>query len=282
MSTVLNDQLIRDVVAEVLARLGNGSVKPAASAGSPGQWGVFADVDSAVRAARAAQKQLVAATLEQRRAAIQCIRDICINQAEELGRAELAETKIGRLDHKIEKLVNVGRNIPGMEMITTECVSGDHGLGVTEHAPWGVIGVITPVTHSLPTLACNAIMMIAAGNSLVCNPHPSGARIACEGTRRFNRAIHAKIGIENLICTIEKPTLETADQIFKHKDIAMLCVTGGPGVAKAAMASNKKACVAGPGNPPVVVDETADIEKAADGIVIVVATIAEDDGEVVS
>jgi aldehyde dehydrogenase len=267
MSAVMNDQLIRDVVAEVLARLGNGSVKPGGSVGASGQWGVFPDVDSAARAAKAAQKQLVAATLEQRRAAIQCIRDICVNQADELGRAELEETKIGRLDHKIDKLVNVGRNIPGMEMITTECVSGDHGLGVTEHAPWGVIGVITPVTHSLPTLACNAIMMIAAGNSLVCNPHPSGARIACEGTRRFNKAIHAKTGIENLICIIEKPTLESAEQIFKHKDIAMLCVTGGPGVARAAMASNKKACVAGPGNPPVVVDETADIEKAAEGII---------------
>ncbi len=270
MSATINDQLIRDVVAEVLSRLGPGttSVRPSANGGGPdGRDGVFADVDSAVRAARSAQKQLAAGTLEQRRAAVQCIRDICIHQAEELGRAELAETKIGRLDHKIEKLLNVGRHVPGMEMITTECVSGDHGLCVTEHAPYGVIGVITPVTHSLPTLACNAIMMIAAGNSLVCNPHPSGARIAVEGARRFNRAIREKAGFDNLICIIEKPTLETADQIFKHPGIDMLCVTGGPGVAKAAMASSKKACVAGPGNPPVVVDETADIERAAAGII---------------
>jgi len=266
MSTTLNEQLIRDVVAEVLSRLDGRGPSPASSTGG-GDRGVFQDVDSAVRAARVAQRQLVARTLEQRRAAIQCIRDICISQAEELGRAELEETKIGRLDHKIEKLIAVGRNVPGMEMITTECVSGDHGLGVTEHAPWGVIGVITPVTHSLPTLACNAIMMIAAGNALVCNPHPSGAKIAVEGTRRFNKAIHEKIGVDNLISIIEKPTLESAGELFRHPDIAMLCVTGGPGVARAAMASSKKACVAGPGNPPVVVDETADIEKAAAGII---------------
>lgn len=267
MSTVMNDQLIRDVVAEVLSRLGNGSVKPAGAASVSGQWGVFSDVDSAVRAAQVAQEQLLTRTLEQRGNAIQCIRDIIINQAEELGKMELAETKIGRLDHKIEKLIGVGKKVPGMEMLSTEAVSGDHGLCITEHAPWGVIGVITPVTHSLPTLACNAIMMIAAGNSLVCNPHPSGVHVAVEGTKRFNRAIREKIGIDNLVCIIDKPTLETADQLFKHRDIAMLCVTGGPGVAKVAMASTKKACVAGPGNPPVVVDETADIEKAAAGII---------------
>lgn len=281
MSSAINEQMVRDVVSEVLARLGNGTAvvspssgrsAPAASAGraapaaSRGRDGVFADVDSAVAAAVVAQEQLVCKSLEARAAAIQCVRDIVISQAEELGRIEFAETKIGRLDHKIEKLVVVGRKVPGMEMITTDAVSGDHGLCVTEHAPWGVIGAITPVTHSVPTLACNAIMMIAAGNTLVCNPHPSGARCAAEAVGRWNRAIAEKTGLENLICLIETPTLETANAIFTHRDISMLCVTGGPGVAAAAMKSNKKACVAGPGNPPVVVDETATIEKAAAGI----------------
>jgi aldehyde dehydrogenase len=110
-------------------------------------------------------------------------------------------------------------------------------------------------------------MLIAAGNTLVVNPHPSGAESAAIATQRWNRAIREKTGLDNLICLVEKPTLETADQIFKHKDIRVLLVTGGPGVANAAMASNKKAVVAGPGNPPAVVDETADIEKAAAGIV---------------
>jgi aldehyde dehydrogenase len=130
-----------------------------------------------------------------------------------------------------------------------------------------VIGVITPVTHSIPTLACNAIMMIATGNTLVCNPHPSGAKSAVLCTQMFNRAIREKTGLDDLMTIIETPTLETANQIFTHPDIPLLCVTGGPGVANAAMASNKKAVVAGPGNPAVVVDESANIEKAAEGIV---------------
>ncbi|HUV32337.1 MAG TPA: aldehyde dehydrogenase family protein [Devosiaceae bacterium] len=275
MSATINEILIRDVVNEVVSRLQPGGNGPASAfvaapvtVGVPGgDDGVFQTVNEAVAAAKVAQQRLVAASLDDRAAAIQCIRDIVINQAEELGRIELDETKIGRLDHKIEKLIVVGQKVPGMEMITTEAVSGDHGLCVTEHAPYGVLGVITPVTHSVPTLACNAIMTIAAGNTLVCNPHPSGAKSVVIATQRWARAIREKTGLDNLICLIARPTLDSANEIFTHPDIKMLVVTGGPGVANAAMASNKKAVVAGPGNPPVVVDETADIEKAAAGII---------------
>ena len=145
----------------------------------------------------------------------------------------------------------------------SEVFSGDHGLAVIEHAPFGVIGCITPVTHSLPTITGNAVSMIASGNTLVVNPHPSGKRVAAEGVRRFNQAIYQDLGIDNLICVIAEPTLETADVIFKHRDVALICVTGGPAVARAALNSGKRAIVAGPGNPPVVVDETADLNRAA-------------------
>lgn len=272
MSSAVNETLIRDVVNEVLSRLGSGGNGSTVSVAPPaavvgGRDGVFQSVNEAVAAAKVAQKRLVEATLETRGLAIQCIRDIVLSQKEELARIEYDETQIGRMDHKIEKLEVVGGKVPGLEMITTEAVSGDHGLTVEEHAPWGVLGVITPVTHSIPTLACNAIMMIAAGNTIVCNPHPSGAKCAAIATQRWNKAIREKTGLDNLVTIIEKPTIESANEIFTHPGIAMLVVTGGPGVAKAAMASNKKAVVAGPGNPPVVVDETADIEKAAAGII---------------
>jgi aldehyde dehydrogenase len=119
------------------------------------------------------------------------------------------------------------------------------------------------VTHSLPTLVGNAINMLAGGNALVCNPHPAGARIACKGTRLFNQAIYEAIGIDNLITIISNPTLESAEAIFQHRDVKLLCVTGGPAVGRAALRSPKRAIVAGPGNPPVVVDETADLDNAA-------------------
>ncbi len=271
MSTTINETLIRDVVNEVLGRLGNGESRaahaPAATRSRGGHDGLFQCVNEAVAAAKAAQERLAASPLALRAKAIQCIRDNIVEQAEEYGKFEFDETGIGRLDHKIQKLLTVGKKIPGMEMLQTEAASGDGGLTITEHAPWGVIGVITPVTHSIPTLACNAIMMIAAGNTLVCNPHPGGVKSACLATKRWSKLIREATGLENLICVLENPTIESANEIFKHPGIDLLCVTGGPGVAAAAMKSNKKAIVAGPGNPPVVVDETADIEKAAEGII---------------
>jgi aldehyde dehydrogenase len=261
----VTDELIRSVVKEVLSHMRNGHAAP--SNGKARAWGVFEDVDSAVAAASEAQKQFEARGLEDRRKAVNCIRRICIEQAEPLGREEFEETRIGRLKHKIEKLVVAGERTPGVEFLRTEAVSGENGITMTEYAPFGVIGIITPVTHSLPTLAGNAINILAAGNSFVCNPHPGGARIACKGVQLFNKAIHEAIGIDNLLTIIARPTLESAQAIFDNRGVRLLCVTGGPAVGRAALRSPKRAIVAGPGNPPVVVDETADLDNAARSIV---------------
>ncbi len=300
-TATINEQVVRDVVQEVLTQLRgagtSGAAAPAAPATSapsvplgassplsarptsaaqpaaaaqpvaPGAWGVFQSVDQAVTAARAAQEWLAGQTIATRADIIQLIRDVVRSRIQELGQMELDETKIGRLDHKYDKLELIVNHVSGTEFLSSEAYSGDAGLTVVEHAPYGVIGVITPVTHVIPTLCCNALQMIAAGNSLVINPHPGGIRTAIHITRLWNQAIHEKHGVDNLICVMEKPTLETADQIFTHPGIGMLCVTGGAGVANAAMASRKKAVVAGPGNPPVVVDETADLDRAAAKII---------------
>jgi aldehyde dehydrogenase len=261
----VTDELVRNVVQEVLGQLRSG--RTVAPNGHARSWGVFDDVDRAVAAAAEAQSKFEGRGLEDRRKAVGCIRRICIEQAESLGREELEETRIGRVKHKVDKLVVAGEKIPGVEFLRTDAYSGENGIALTEYAPFGVIGVVTPVTHSLPTLAGNAINMLAAGNALVCNPHPSGARIACRGTQLFNKAIHEAIGIDNLITIIGSPTLESAQEIFNHDAIRLLCVTGGPAVGRAALRSHKRAIVAGPGNPPVVVDETADLERAARSIV---------------
>src|SRR4051794_106892 len=204
----VTEEVIRSVVQEVLSHMGPTRMtsKPAVSSDS----GVFDDVDAAVRAASAAQCEFERRSLNDRRKAITCIRNICIEQANTLGKMEFEETKIGRIDHKIEKLKLVGEKIPGVEFLQTDAFSGENGITLTEYAPFGVIGVITPVTHSLPTLAGNAINMLAGGNTLVCNAHPSGNRIAAHGTRLFNQAIRQAIGIDNLITIIGTPTLESA------------------------------------------------------------------------
>ncbi len=263
----VDESLIRNVVQEVLTRIGSNGRSLPTGGGYQGRYGLFTCVDEAVAAAADAFDHLSRRTMEDRKRIIDHIRRISIDQCVELGTMEMEETKIGRLDHKIEKLKVLGERTPGVEFLRTEVFSGDHGLAVIEYAPFGVIGAITPVTHSLPTITGNAVNMIASGNTLVVNPHPSGRRVAAEGVRRFNEAIYRDLGIDNLICLITEPTLETADAIFKHRDVALICVTGGPGVARAAMRQSKRAIVAGPGNPPVVVDETADLDRAARCIV---------------
>jgi aldehyde dehydrogenase len=263
----LNESLIRSVVAQVLSEVGRSNGAPVAGKSFAGRHGVFTCPDEAVAAAKDAFEQLQERSIEDRKRIIEHIRRISIDQCVELGTMEMEETKIGRLEHKIEKLKTLGERTPGVEFMRSEVYSGDHGLAVIEHAPFGVIGAITPVTHSLPTLTGNAISMIAAGNSVVANPHPSGKKVAAEGVRRFNQAIAKDLGIDNLVCVIAEPTLESANALFAHRAISLICVTGGPAVARAALKSGKRAVVAGPGNPPVVVDETADLDHAAKCII---------------
>src|SRR5271170_516310 len=226
------EDLIRNVVQEVLTRMQK--APPAAAARSlQGRFGVFTCVDEAVRAATEAFEQLSQRSLADRKRIIDHIRRISIDDCGELGTMEMNETKIGRLTHKIEKLKTLGERSPGVEFMRSEVFSGDHGLAVIEHAPFGVIAAITPVTHSLPTITGNAVSMIAAGNTLVVNPHPSGRKVAAEGVRRFNEAIYRDLGVDNLICVLVEPTIESAEALFKHRDIALICVTGGPAVARA-------------------------------------------------
>lgn len=260
----ISEDLIRSVVSQVIGEVRAGQTAPAATNNADvGRFGQFDCANAAVSAARLAFEQLRQRPISDRKRAIDHIRRISIDQAEELGTMEMNETKIGRLEHKIGKLETLGNLAPGTEFLSTQAFSGDRGLAVIEHAPFGVIGAITPVTHSLPTITGNAVSMIAGGNTLVVNPHPSGRKVAAEGVKRFNQAIAADIGIDNLICTIREPSLESAAAIFAHRDVALICVTGGPAVARAALNSGKRAIVAGPGNPPVVVDETADLDRAA-------------------
>jgi aldehyde dehydrogenase len=268
--------LVQQVVEQVMQRLNqpqaNGQHRapgPAATSqqkATGGRDGVFEDVDAAVAAAGHAQQQLTEAGLDTRDAICKRIKQLAIDNAKPWGEHEYRETQVGRLDHKTTKLEIIDQ-VPGVELLRTHAHSGDEGVSLDELAPWGVIGVITPVTHSVPTLTANAINIIAAGNAMVVNAHPSGAESAAMAVQAFNQAIAREHGIKNLITIIHPPTLRSAETIFAHKDVPLLLATGGPAVARAAMKQPKRAIVAGPGNPPVVVDQTADLDRAAQSII---------------
>jgi aldehyde dehydrogenase len=283
----MNQALVQDVVSEVMRRLGSGTgggvragetgeierAKGREAAAHPhrvdlpiGQHGIFSSVEDAVAAATEAQKKLMRLPLDDRDGIVKLVKSTAKENAKPWGEMELAETKIGRLDHKIEKL-QILELVPGVEFLRTQASSGSNGVCFEEFAPFGVIGVVTPVTHSVPTLSANVINMVASGNSIVANPHPSGSLCAAVAVREYNKRILAKYGIDHLVTCIIPPTLETADAIFNHRGISLLVVTGGPAVARAALVARKRAIVAGPGNPPVVVDETACLANAAASIV---------------
>jgi len=261
----VSPQVIAEIAKEVVARLRmQMTAAPATQAPkmSAARDGVFATVDEAVNAAYEAQKKVAAMPLEDRKRIIDIICRICNDRREELGRMELEETTVGRLDHKILKLTNM-RFVLGVDALHTEAHSNTTGLCIIEHAPWGVIGMMLPVTHSVPTMASNAINIVAAGNTAVFGPHPSGARVAQYALQLWNREIERELGAANVFTTTVEPTIEAAEQIFHHPKVALLCCTGGTAVAQAAAKTGKRVIAGGPGNPPVVVDETADLDRAA-------------------
>jgi len=286
MNTI-NETLIRDVVSEVFGRLGgapapktsthtpapaqppcscNGQAHSSASPGLRDKFGVFQDANEACAAAHEAFLQLQQKGVAARRKIEEIVKTFADKNSAEWGRLELEETKIGRLDHKIEKL-QIIKLVPGVDWLRPDGHSGDHGITLEEYTPFGVVGAVTPSTHSIPTLSGNVVNIAAAGNAMVFNPHPAAARCAVTAVRTYNQAIYRETGIENVVCILEQPTLDSFNAMCKHEAVRLLCVTGGPGVVAAAMKTGKRAICAGPGNPPVYVDDTACMKRAAKAII---------------
>lgn len=256
----VNEQMVQDVVKEVVAKL-------QIAADVNGSKGVFQDMNQAIEAARQAQKQVHTLSMDQREKIITVIRRKTKENAELLARMGVQETGMGNVGHKILKHHLVAEKTPGTEDITTTAWSGDRGLTLVEMGPFGVIGAITPCTNPSETILCNTIGMLAGGNTVVFNPHPAAIKTSIFAVNLLNEASLEAGGPDNIACTVEKPTLETSNVMMKHKDISLLVATGGPGVVTAVLSSGKRGIGAGAGNPPALVDETADVRKAAEDIV---------------
>ncbi len=261
----LDDKQIAQIVNAVLAQLENGSssVPPSATDVSPG---IFRSLDDAVAEAHKAQKQI--RKLEMRAKVIQAIRQTGVKYARELAEMAVQETGMGRVEDKIAKNISQAECTPGIEDLEPRALSGDHGLTIIENAAWGVIASVTPSTNPGATIINNSISMIAAGNAVVYAPHPAAKKVSHRTINLLNEAITAVGGPPNLITTVAEPSIETAQKLFVYPGIDLLVVTGGEAVVKAAKkVTDKRLMAAGAGNPPTVVDETADIAKAARDIV---------------
>ena len=263
---------IEEVVASVLKNLRNET--PTAKTGYDGAQyggrkyiGVYEDMNDAIDAATAGYKAVRAMRLEEREKIISAIRELCRKEAPVMAELGVAETKMGKVEHKTAKHILVADKTPGTADIVAQVKTGDYGLTLTEMAPFGVVGSITPSTNPSETVICNSIGMIAAGNGVVFNPHPNAIATSNYAVDLVNRASAMAGGPKVLVASVVKPTLDTAQIMYKHQNIRLLVCTGGPGVVRSVLSSGKKAIGAGAGNPPVIVDDTADIAKAGKDII---------------
>ena len=229
--------------------------------------GIYPTIDAAVGAATVAYERFRDMGLETRREIVESMRQAMYRDGERLAYMAREETGIGRAEDKVVKNLLVTRGTPGPEDLEPQVVTGDKGMMVTEFAPYGVIGSISPTTNPTSTIINNSIAMISAGNAVTFNVHPSAKNVSVENIQVLNRAITTVGGPPDLITAIPEPTLESAKALMNHPDVRVLLVTGGPGVVREALRTPKKAITAGPGNPPAVVDQTADVDQAGRDIV---------------
>lgn len=267
----INEENIRSLVGEIVRELdlsgfdasGAGSTRAAGQ----DRAGIFTDLDGALKAAEQSHLELMNMTLEKRREIVQGMRNTICDNLEELARMAVEETGMGRVQDKAAKNRLAALSTPGPEDLEPLAYTDDHGLTLVERAPYGVIGAIAPSTNPTETIINNAIGMISGGNSVVFNSHPAASGVSAFTITLMNEAIIKCGGPANLICAPASPTLKTAQALMKDPRVSLLVVTGGPAVVKAAMSNSKKVIAAGPGNPPCVVDETADLVKAGRDIV---------------
>ena len=267
----IDEKQIEEIVSQVLRTLQQdapGTVQPTASVGaSSSQSGVFSTASEAIAAAKTAQAALVKLGFAKRREIIEAIKEVSLANAKRLADLAVQDTNMGNAAHKMMKNEGAVTLSPGVDDLISEAISGDLGTLLIEYVPFGVINSITPTTNPTSTVINHAIVMLSAGNAVVFSPHPNARDCTEETMHVINEAIVKAGAPPNLLTSVANASLRTAKEIMEHPDIAMLVATGGASVVKAALSSGKKTIAAGPGNPPAIIDETADVQEAAKHVI---------------
>ena len=267
----IDEKQIEEIVSQVLRTLqqnGAATAQPTPSAGtSSGRAGVFSTAEAAIGAAKTAQAAFVKLGFAKRREIIEAIKAVSLANAKRLADLAVQDTNMGNAAHKVMKNEGAVTLSPGVEDLISESISGDAGTLLIEYVPFGVINSITPTTNPTSTVINHAIIMLSAGNAVVFSPHPNARDCTEETMHVINEAIVKAGGPTNLLTSVENASLRTAKEIMEHPDISMLVATGGASVVRTALSSGKKTIAAGPGNPPAIVDETADLQQAAKHVI---------------
>ena len=269
----INESQIEEIVAQVIRNLQNDgqplpTTTPQPTVSSASDSGIFPTVDQAIAAAKTAQTDFVKLGFAKRREIIEAIRRAALEHSRSLAQLAVEDTKMGVVEHKVMKNEGGANLSPGVEDLSSEATTGDTGLLLVEYLPFGVINSITPTTNPTSTVINHAVIMLSAGNSIVFSPHPNAQVCTQETMKILNAAVVEAGGPPNMLTSVSEPTLRRAKEIMDHPDIAMVVATGGGSVVRAALTSGKKAIAAGPGNPPAIIDETADLREAAKNVIL--------------
>lgn len=265
----MENNMIDDVIKQVIEDLKKDGSINESCIDCQKNYGVFDNINDAIEAADKAQKQLYNLSIDERDRFADVIRETVLKEENLnlISKMAVEETEIGRVSDKIIKNKVAATKTPGKEDLKTNALTGSNGLMLEEFCPFGVIGSITPTTNPTETIISNSISMIVGGNSVVFSPHPRAKKTSITLIKMLNKALVESGAPDNLITMVKEPSIEATNDMMKHPKIRLLVATGGPGIVKTVLSSGKKAIGAGAGNPPVVVDETANIEKAAKDIV---------------
>ena len=267
----IDEKQIEEIVSQVLRTLqqeGSTMAEPIPVVGaSSSRAGVFATAAEAIAAAKTAQAAFVKLGFAKRREIIEAIKEASLANAKRLADLAVQDTNMGNAAHKVMKNEGAVTLSPDVDDLISEAISGDEGTLLIEYVPFGVINSITPTTNPTSTVINHAIIMLSAGNAVVFSPHPNARDCTEETMHVINEAIVNAGAPPNLLTSVANASLRTAKEIMEHPDIAMLVATGGASVVRAALSSGKKTIAAGPGNPPAIIDETADIEQAAKHVI---------------
>jgi succinate-semialdehyde dehydrogenase len=225
-------------------------------------------IDSLIKKAKDAQAAFEKFDQARVDKVVKAIARVVFDNAEELAKMAIDETKMGVLEDKIKK--NQGK-----ARIIWHSLKGKKSVGIIDYdektgialvaKPMEVIGAVTPCTNPIVTPMCNVMFALKGRNSIIIAPHPRAKKCGSFLVKLFNNALAEYSAPVNLIQIIEEPTIEFTNELMKKVDV--IIATGGMGMVKAAYSSGKPAYGVGVGNVQVIIDEDADIKDTVPKII---------------
>lgn len=255
----IDQQQLTQLVTQIVARMENDI--PANSSR------IFQTVDSAVSAARQAQRNLVMMTLHERQRLIEAMHHEILHKAETLAEMAVKQTGMGNVADKVTKLQLAAKNIPGLEDLKASASTGDAGLTLNEYSPYGVVSALISCRFALETIIGNALSAVAAGNAVIFYPYHAAVGICEQVISCLESAMHRVGAPAHLLSMVKHEGPERMRALILHPDVDMVVACGGNALAEFAMSCGKKAIATGSSHTPVVVDETANIAQAAKDII---------------